>query len=220
MRNVDGLPRRHCQVSPACLVEVVQAAKVGDPVALQARASSERSAGTGELEEQIERATAVVEGRVPAVVTPHHRVTEAERGDGELDRHRRHVGRLDADVEQTAAVGEDVVDDRRVAHAWQEVGADHPLVVPGHDVTRDLEALRTRRAAGQRLDHPVVEPDERQVRLGDGEVLVVAAIRDQRLTLLPRVAPGRVARQVEPVHGRDAEQPTDRPVFSRAPSAR
>ena len=42
-----------------------------------------------------------------------------------------------------------------------------------------------RRAARRRhlADHPVVEADERQVVLGDGEVLVVARIRDDRLAL-------------------------------------
>jgi hypothetical protein len=71
------------------------------------------------------------------------------------------------------------------------------------ELARGLEALPRRHRGRQRVDDPVVEADEREVRLGDGQVLVVAEVGDDRLALLGlRVA--RAARQVEAVHRRVA----------------
>ena len=123
--------------------------------------------------------------RVPVVRAADHAVPEPERRDRELDRHRRHVRRRRADLEDLAAVGEDVVDDRRVADPRQVVVADHPLVVLDHRSPRAGEALRRRHRGPELVDHPVVEADDRAVRLRDGEVLVVAEVGDVRV-LLPR----------------------------------
>jgi len=119
-------------------------------------------------------------------------VPEPEGRDRELDRHRRHVVRLGADLERLAALIEDVRHDRRRADPRQVVGADHPLVVLCHDPARGTEALRRGHGA-ERVDHAVVEPDERAVDLRDREVLVVTRVGDDCLADL---RPARLARQV------------------------
>ncbi len=127
---------------------------------------------------------------------------EPVRRDRELDRHRRGVavpvvpaGHL----EELAAVGEDVLHDRRVDDARQEVGLEHPLVVPDHQLLGGAEQPVSGEAGERELvDHAVVEADERQVRLGDHQVLVVARVRDQRCAPVGRRARGpTAARQVE-----------------------
>ena len=106
-----------------------------------------------------------------------HAVAEPERGDGELERHRRHAVRGRVDLECLAAVVEHVLDDAGRADPRQVVGADHPLVVLRDDLARLGEALRRRHRGRQRVDDAVVEPDHREVRLRDREVLVVPRVR-------------------------------------------
>src|SRR5438309_1467125 len=69
---------------------------------------------------------------------------------------------------------------------------DHPLVVLRHDRARGTETL-SRRHGAERVDHAVVEPDERGMDLRDGEVLVVPRVGDDRLA---DVRPTRLAREV------------------------
>ena len=71
-------------------------------------------------------------------------MAEPERRDRELDRHRRDAGRGCADLERLSALTEDVRDDGRRADPRETVGADHPLVMLGHDLSRLGEALRGR----------------------------------------------------------------------------
>ena len=202
LREVE-LARRHAEVVVAGLLEVVEAAEVGDPVARQVQVAAEVAAGGREREQQLEAAEAVVEDLVPVVGGADHRVAEAERGDAELDRHRRDVGRRRADLEHLAALVEDVVDRARAADPRQVVGADHPLVVLGDELAGRRELLRGRHRGRQRVEHAVVEADHRQVGLGDREVLVVARVGDDRLALglLGRAG---AAREVEAVLGGDA----------------
>jgi hypothetical protein len=68
--------------------------------------------------------------------------------------------------------------------------------VLGHDLARPCELLRVGHAAQLRVDHAVVEADHRQVRLRDGEVLVVSLVRDDRPPALGVCAAG-AAREVE-----------------------
>ncbi len=182
------LRRGHDEVLAAGLVEVVEPAEVGDPDAQQMVLAAEVAALAGELEQQVERAGAVVEVLVPVVGGAHHAVAEPVGGDRELDRHRRHLGRRRADLEQLAAVREDVVHDRLVDDAGQEVGADHPLVVLADLAPGAGELLRLGRRRRQRVADAVVEADERQVGLRDDEVLVVARLRDERRAPRRRVA--------------------------------
>ena len=62
---------------------------------------------------------------------------------------------------------------------------------------RTREALSDRRRR-ERVDDPLVEADEREVRLGHGEVLVVPMVRDERLPTSGRSA-GADAWEVEAV---------------------
>ena len=72
--------------------------------------------------------------------------------------------------------------------------ADHPLVVLDHLAAGAGEALRGGHVAELR-DDAVVEPDEREVGLGDDQVLVVARVGDRRELAI------RVAREVEALAG-------------------
>ena len=193
LRGRDG------EVGVAALLEVVQPAEVGDPVAGQPRPAAQVAAGGGEQEQQVQRARAVVEARVPVVGGADHRVPEPVGGDRELDRHGRDVGRRRADLERLAPVAEHVVERRRPADARQEVMAQHPLVVLGDELARLREALCRRQRGGEAVDDAVVEADERQVGLRDHEVLVVARVGDDRPPLGLGVG-ALAARQVEPVH--------------------
>jgi hypothetical protein len=109
-------------------------------------------------------------------------VAEAVGGHSELERHRRPApGPVARRLEEPASVGEHVGDDGRVDDAGQEVGAQHPLVV----LDDLLPGLAEQRAPGDPFElqirhDAVVEPDERQMCLGDHEVLVVAEIGNER----------------------------------------
>jgi hypothetical protein len=131
-------------------------------------------------------------------------VAQPVRRDRELDRHRRRVVAAvvaAGHLEELAAVGEDVVHDRRVDDARQEVRLQHELVVPDHQLLGRAEQPLTGEAGERELvDHAVVEADEREVRLRDDEVLVVARVRDQRQAPIRRGAGvPAAARQVEPL---------------------
>ncbi len=122
-------------------------------------------------------------------------MSEPEGGHRELDRHGRDVGRRRVWLERLAAVPEDVVDDAPGTDTREVVGLEHPLVVLGDDRPGPREALASRHRVGQAIDDPVVEPDHRQMRLGDRQILVVPRIRDDRLALLglrAAGAPGKV----------------------------
>ncbi len=93
-------------------------------------------------------------------------------------------------LEHLAAVGEHVVDDRRLADPLQVVVADHPLVVLDDRAAGADEAL-VGGLRGELVDDPVVEAHHREVRLRDRQVLVVARVGDDRELL------ARAARQVE-----------------------
>ena len=101
-----GLHRRE-------LAEVVEPAEVRDPDARDR--AGQAAAQVRELEQLRERRAR--EDLVPAVGRPHHAVPEPERGDRELDRHRRDARRRGADLEHLAALGEDVRDDRRMCRS-------------------------------------------------------------------------------------------------------
>ena len=94
--------------------------------------------------------------------------------------------------------------------------ADHPLVVLGH-LARARLNFCCGGATGRVAHDAVVEADERQVRLGDHQVLVVARLRDQRRAL-------RAAALPLPTRGRSkfgiAGSPLASvpPVFRRRPS--
>ena len=190
------------EVGAAGLAEVVEAAEVGDPVARQPRVAAEVAARRREGEQEVERAAAVVEDLVPVVGGADHRVAQPEAGDRELDRHRRHVGRRRADLEHLAARVEDVVDRAGAADPRQVVRADHPLVVLRDELARLREALGGGHRGGEAVEHAVVEADDRGVGLGDGQVLVVAGVGDDRPAWPSRSA--GAARQVEAGLGRDA----------------
>ena len=168
-------PGGRLEVRPAHRREGVEATEVGDPVARQrAVALGEEPTGPRELEEELEGSGGAGEPLVPVVAAPDHRVAQPEGGDRELDRHRRHRERVGADLEDLAAVGEDVVDDRPLADPAQVVGAEHPLVVEDDEPPGPGEALVGGRGRVEGVDDAVVEADHREVVLGHGEVLVVA----------------------------------------------
>ena len=134
---------------------------------------------------------AVVEDAVPVVGVAHHAVAQAVGGHRELDRHGGRLARHRVHLDHLAPRGEHGVDDGRVHDARQEVVPDHPLVVAHHLLARGREQVGRRHPLRrERVDHPVVEADERGMGLGDDQVLVVARVRDQRL-------PVRLAREVE-----------------------
>jgi hypothetical protein len=85
--------------------------------------------------------------------------------------------------------GEQAVHDRRVGDGLQEVVDGDPLVVPLDELAGLLEAPvagdRAGRVGGEPAEDRVVELEEGQVQLGDDEVLVVAAVADLRLLVLP-----------------------------------
>ena len=75
--------------------------------------------------------------------------------------------------------------------------------MPRDGPTGSREALRGRERGREAIDDAVVEADEREVRLGDREILVVARVRDDRLPA-GRGRRSRASRQVEPVLAGDA----------------
>ena len=138
-------------------------------------------------------------------------MAEPEGRHRELDRHGRLVARLDAHVrvgrvrarhlEDLAAVGVDVIDNGAVDHAGQEVVPEHPLVVLDDRILRRREEHHGGGGLRQRVDDPVVEPDERQVGLSDGQVLVVAGVGDLGRAAFGDLGAVADAVEVEAVHG-------------------
>jgi hypothetical protein len=138
-------------------------------------------------------------------------VAQPVGGHRELDRHRRGVPVGDCartgiaigvvgDLEEPPTVGEYVVDQSGVDDAGEVVGPQHPLVV-AHDLALGtVEQQYPGHALGAEGVHdPVVEVEERQMRVRDREVLVVTGVRDQRRPLrgFRRTRPD--SWQVEPV---------------------
>ena len=130
-------------------------------------------------------------------------MTEPEGSDGELDRHRRDVGRRHTDLERLPPAVEHVAHDARRADPRKVVGAEHPLVVPRDLRSRLHEAEAWGHGGGKRVHDPVVEADHREVRLGDREVLVVPRVGDDRLAL-GRRGGARSPGEVEPLHPGEA----------------
>jgi hypothetical protein len=145
-----------------------------------------------EVEQLAERC--VREDLVPAVVGADHAVPEAERGDGELERHRRDAVRGRVDLEDLAALVEDGSDHGGRDDPRQVVGANHPLVVLGDDLARLSEALGRWNRARERVDHRVMEADQGEVDLRDREVLVVPRVGNDRFA---GVGARRHSRKVE-----------------------
>ena len=92
----------------------------------------------------------------------------------------------------------DLAHEAGLGQPLDEVEEDDPLVVPGGDPPRLLEERRAgqRRRVGRAsmVDDLVVELQEREVRLRDQQVLVVALVADHRRPLV-------AARQVVRQHG-------------------
>jgi len=198
---------RRGQVGVSGRAEVVQPAEVGDPVARQRQCRTglrivqffwlldglEDAVDSSEAEQQQQRREPArpvlggVEYPVPLVPAAYHAVPEPVGGHAELDRHGGPVLRMRGCVglEERSTVGEHVLHHGRIGDAGQEVGPQHPLVVPGHQLAGGAEQPPLRHTLlGQVVDNPVVEADERQMRLCDDEVLVIARIRDQWQPLL------------------------------------
>ena len=81
-----------------------------------------------------------------------------------------------------AGIGEDAAEGLVVDDGGQEVGDQHPLVVPPDLLTDRLEAdvLAQMLGSGQLIGDPVVESQEDGVKLRHDAVLVVARIADER----------------------------------------
>jgi hypothetical protein len=208
------LGSRHLEVRLVRLAEVIEAPEVRDPDARQARVAAEVAAQSGEGEQQLERAAAVVEDGVRVVAAAHHRMAEPEGGHGELDWHRRDVRGRGSDLEGLAAVVEDVVDHARRRDARQVVRPDHPLVVLGHDLSCGGEAPRRRHGGRQGVDHAVVEADHRAVRLSHGEVSSLRGSGMIALRFFAAVLPAPLGRSKPTFVG-----PVVLPTFRWMPSA-
>ena len=78
---------------------------------------------------------------------------------------------------------------------------EHPLVVLDDRIPGRREEHHGGGGLRQRVHDPVVEPDERQVGLGDGQVLVVAGVRDLGGAAFGDLGADADAREVEAVHG-------------------
>lgn len=124
-------------------------------------------------------------------------VTEAEGGDGELDRHGGYVHGVGRGLEDLPAVLEDVVDDSLGTDARKVVTPDDPLVEGGHLPPGRREPLCGGCCRRKAVDNPAMEASERQMGLRDGEVLVASRLGDQCLALLCP-CPGAHSRQSEP----------------------
>src|ERR1044072_6873885 len=121
---------------------------------------------------------------------PDHRVAEAIRGDGKLDRHERPPPpveeaqgyRRDFHLTRSRHIGlvsENVIHNGIAADAAQKIVDDDPLVVPPDLPLRLLkEMFRLARVAivFQFLDDLVVKAEEKQMELPNDHVLVVSGI--------------------------------------------
>ena len=143
--------------------EVVEPAEVGDPDARQLVVAAEVAARRRRSRTAGRACPAVVEVHVPVVGRADHAVAEAVGGDRELDRHRR-----DAAVGGTPTSNalrpflKTSLTTAGCADPGQEVGADHPLVVLGDDLSAPAELLTAAGvAAGSVSTDAVVEADER-----------------------------------------------------------
>ena len=220
-RLVDRAGRREV-VAVLLLLEVVQPPPVGDPVARQPDAAEKSAAQAGELEQE-ERACRRRSGR------PRSSRRRRAPWRGRAGRRRSRTRSASSGSASAAAPTSNalrpwlntLVTTPGLGDPRQVVGLEHPLVVPGDDVARGRELLRGGHRVRQAVDDPVVEADHRQVRLGDGQVLVVARVGDQRLALLGLRAAAADAREVEPVAGlerRRRRAPSVLPIFRCTPS--
>ena len=167
------------EVVAARLGEVVEPPPVGDPVGRQPRAAAEEPARAGEGEQQVQRPGSSWKpcsrrrrcgsccGRAG---TPRPRTRSASPARRSAPRRPRTSLRPFVNTSSTTA---------RLEDPRQEVVPDHPLVVLDDDLARAwLKRWLAACPAGSVVDDAVVEADERQVGLRDGEVLVVALVGD------------------------------------------
>jgi hypothetical protein len=119
---------------------------------------------------------------IVVVDVPHHAVPEPVGGHRELDGHER----IEHVVEDRRVALEHGLELLRIQDPAEEVVEHDPLIVPNDEITRLVEHGSTDRCValkcaglGPRHDL-VVELHERQMQLGDDQVLVVARITDDR----------------------------------------
>src|SRR5215211_2652952 len=172
-------PRQHGLVAERELVQLLGEPRVDRRAVLRRTVAGREEAVPDDLARGLERAEALEAGeqvdggarvvaicreRLDAVVGLHHRVGEAERRGGELDRDERLARRPEVLPRPRPRVAEDL----------RQVVVEHdPVVVAQQKPARLLEAeLELVRDA-------VVEAREQQVQLRDDRVLVVARVADQ-----------------------------------------
>src|SRR5918994_2626703 len=138
------------------------------------------------VEDVLQERLAIVPAEVGYVALPYLAVPEPVRGYRELDRDKGYGAAPDVEA---ASVRQNV-DHQLLAHRQrQELVEDYPLVVPaGQPLGLVEDRAGTRGATGQHfVYYRVVELQERQLELGDDQVLVVAGIADVRDVLaVPR----------------------------------
>jgi hypothetical protein len=138
------------------------------------------------VEDVLQERLAVVPAEVGYVAGPYLAVPEPVRGHRELDRDK---GSCAAPGVEAASFRQDVVHQLLAHRHRQELVEDYPLIVPaGQPLGLDEDRAGTRGATGQLfVYYRVVELQERQMELGDDQVLVVAGIADVRDVLaVPR----------------------------------
>ena len=199
--------------------EVVHPAPVGEPVAQQPQVAAEVAAERRRSEHVLQAARRSREPPVPVVGVADHAVPEPERRHRELDRHGRYVGRRGVGLDELAAVREDVVDEGGSARSAAGSRAGSATGSAASPSCGPAEALGRRHRGGQRVGHPVVEPDHREVGLRDDQVLVVAGVGDQRLPLRLLFGPCRPGAGRGRPSPRRADRDRSSPILRCSPSA-
>ena len=135
---------------------------------------------------------------------------EAIRGGRELDRHERRA----LETIELAAVIQNRCDDALLGDAFDPVVQHQPLVVPRHEPARlGEDRLRRQAAGGKGVADFVVKFQERDVRLRDDEIFVVAMIANQREAF--RAARQIVAMVAGHAAGRDVDVLSDEQLRPR-----
>ena len=142
------------------------------------RSSRVRLALPALVEDHAEEGRSVVAGQVRSVRGAHQRMAEAIGGALKLDGNERDLGPIEPTPVPKDVVHQGLTDEER-----QELVNDHPLVVPGREPPCPLEHLFGGEMAVAILDmvnRLVVEENERCLKTGDHQVLVVSRIGDDR----------------------------------------